>query len=160
MPFKPLLPVLLILEGTAFGAALGGNVSTAAAHAHALSLTTVIGVVATALHPALDFRFYGRILSRSVLGTAGPALFIRSAASLAALTGGRSIHLDTGQTALVVLKMLTALHLTFQTVHIRHLVFEKIRKAPRRFTKVILPPAPSFILIFLISDRLLSLSFL
>jgi hypothetical protein len=123
--------VLLVLEGTALGTALGGNVATAATHADILSLAAFMLVVSAALHLALDISIHGRILTHGVLTAAGTPLLIGSAAGLTALMSGRAIHLDARQAALVVLKMLTALHLTFQTIHTRHLVFGVIsRSAP------------------------------
>ena len=46
----------------------------------------------------------------------------RSAAGLAGFLGGRAVHLDPGKAAVVVLIVLAICHLTFQTVHTRHLV--------------------------------------
>lgn len=128
-PSRFCLAVLLVLEGAAFGAALGRNVAAAAAHADVLSLAAFVLVVSAALHLALDIGIHGRILAHGVLTGARTPLLIGSAAGLAALMSGRTIHLDARQAALVVLKMLTALHLTFQTIHTRHLVFGVISRS-------------------------------
>ena len=115
--------VLLALEGAALGAALGGDIPAAAGHADVLRVAAVVAVVGTALYFAVDFRLHRGVLAHGVLAGAGAALLIGGAAGLAALLGGGAVHLNAHQAALVVLKMLAAVHLTFQTVHTRHLVF-------------------------------------
>ena len=126
---------LLVLEGAAFRTALRGNIPTAAAYANILSLAAIVTVMSTALHFALNVRLNRGVVTHGVLSRTGLALLIRGTASLAALLSGRSVHLNAHQTALVVLKMLTAGHLTFQTVHTRHLVFAKFLKSVAPLSK-------------------------
>lgn len=115
--------MLLVLEGAAFSTALGSHIPTAAAYADVLCLAVIVTVVGAALDTTLNLRLYAGILLHGVLARSLTPLFKRSAAGLAAFPSRGSVYLDPRQTALVVLIMLATGHLTFQSVHTRHLVF-------------------------------------
>ena len=93
---------------------------------------------------AADVRLHSGVLAHGVLGGASAALLEGGAAGLAAVLGSRAIHLNAHQAALVVLVVLAALHLTFQTVHTRHLVFPVISRNTSRFRLIYLSPAQEF----------------
>jgi len=93
---------------------------------------------------AADIRLHSGVLAHGVLGGASAALLEGGAAGLAAVLGGRAIHLNAHQAALVVLVVLAALHLTFQTVHTRHLVFPVISQNAFTFRLLYLSPAQEF----------------
>jgi len=110
---------LFRLEGAALGAALGGYVAAAAPDTDALRFALAVFIVSAVFRAALDGAFHRGGLSAGggVFPVALMALFIGVAAGLAAVPGGRAVHLDPGQAALIVTIVLAGSDLTFQSVH-------------------------------------------